>query len=323
MYATVLYQEGKKMERRSGIALIASLLVALLVPVGTNAQACDPTPIDSVNIGDPLSEAGHDLHGWGPIEPAHSGGTFGDACQDGNCRVISSPDDDNGSDWARFTMDFGDSQDTKCLQLCHLQGYSRDSFYVYIDALGEPGDGTEVFYWPGELSGIEDWHTAEIPLDLAGVHTHTIYLLSDQSHWSGWSTYGQVAFTWAAVVPDCTLSEEPTAITLASFTAEADGGSVALGWTTAAEIDNAGFNVYRATTPDGPYTQVNGALIAAAGDPTSGASYSLLDKGLAPGTYHYKLEDIDLNGVATLHGPVAATVTVPLRRPLYRPTMPY
>jgi len=115
---------------------------------------------------------------------------------------------------------------------------------------------------------------------------------------------------------------KPTAITLASFTAEPGVGSVTLAWETGTEIDNAGFNLYRATAEGGPYAKVNGALIAAEGDPVSGASYSFLDKGLSPGTYYYKLEDVDLAGVTTLHGPVSAAVLPRLRRPTYRPTLP-
>jgi len=117
--------------------------------------------------------------------------------------------------------------------------------------------------------------------------------------------------------------EEPTAIELASFTAEANGGAVTLAWETAAEIDNAGFNLYRAASADGPWTQVNGALIAAQGGPASGVAYSFLDQGLTAGTYYYRLEDVDYNGATTLHGPVPATVVPPLRRPAYRPLMPW
>jgi len=123
--------------------------------------------------------------------------------------------------------------------------------------------------------------------------------------------------------PSHYFGEEPTAITLASFAAEAGVGSVTLAWQTAAEIDNAGFNVYRAAAPDGPYTKVNSALIAAEGDPTSGASYSFLDQELQPGTYYYKLEDVDLSGVTTLHGPASAVVMPRFRRPSYRPTSPW
>ena len=38
---------------------------------------CDPVLCDSVDIGDPTSEAGHNLQDWGPIEPATNGGYWG------------------------------------------------------------------------------------------------------------------------------------------------------------------------------------------------------------------------------------------------------
>ena len=123
---------------------------------------------------------------------------------------------------------------------------------------------------------------------------------------------------WATSTPPC----QPTAITLASFTATAGAGSVTLDWETGTEIDNAGFNLYRAAASDGPYTKVNTALIAAEGDPVSGTSYTYLDQRLLPGTYYYKLEDVDLNGVVTTHGPISATILPRFRRPTYRPTMP-
>jgi hypothetical protein len=116
--------------------------------------------------------------------------------------------------------------------------------------------------------------------------------------------------------------EEPTAITLASFTADASVGSVTLVWETGTEVDNAGFNLYRANAPDGSYTKINDALIAATGDPVAGASYSFLDKGIPVGVYYYKLEDVDLNGTKTLHGPISATVMPRFRRPKARPRVP-
>lgn len=116
--------------------------------------------------------------------------------------------------------------------------------------------------------------------------------------------------------------DEGTAITLASLTAKAGVGAVKLEWETGTEVDNAGFNLYRATAPGGPFTKVNAALIAAEGDPVAGASYSFLDQRLLPATYYYKLEDVDFNGVTTLHGPVSATVLPRFRRPAYRPTLP-
>jgi hypothetical protein len=200
--------------------LIAVVVVLALVGTASAVWAKPPGPsgpgsgnskgtYDFVNIGDPASEVGHNLYGWGPVEPythgGHWGGVIGGTpppCEDGNCRVISSGytgEDgmfgvtNNSEDWASFTMDFGRGHRTKYLVLRALEGHAKDTFCVYIDSMGnEP-----VYYWAGDDSGSEYWVTHVIPVTLKG--THTIYLLSDQPHWSGWDTFGQVAFTWAKV----------------------------------------------------------------------------------------------------------------------------
>jgi hypothetical protein len=68
-------------------------------------------------------------------------------------------------------------------------------------------------------------------------------------------------------------------------------------WTTASELDTAGFNVYRSNTPDGEFVRVNENLIPASPDPLTGGSYEFKDQNVIPGrTYYYVLEDIDNNG---------------------------
>ncbi len=117
----------------------------------------------------------------------------------------------------------------------------------------------------------------------------------------------------------CTFSNErTTAIELISFTAEAGAGSVTLAWETAAEIDNEGFNLWRGEATDGPYAKLNASLIPAQGDPDTGAGYEYVDSDVVKGvTYYYKLEDVDLHGVSTFHGPLSATAG-PIH-PLYLP----
>ena len=106
--------------------------------------------------------------------------------------------------------------------------------------------------------------------------------------------------------------QSPTAIELSSFTATAQAdGSVAVEWVTAAEWDHAGFNVYRSDTEDGVLTQVNGAIIASTGMQGQGASYSLIDQDATVGTQWYTLEDVDLDGVRTLHGPISVEARTP------------
>lgn len=82
---------------------------------------------------------------------------------------------------------------------------------------------------------------------------------------------------------------------------------VTLVWVTASEINNAGYNVYRANEEDGGYEKINDSLIPAQGSATEGASYSFTDENVKNReTYFYKLEDVDLNGKSTFHGPVSA-----------------
>ncbi|MCF6148555.1 MAG: hypothetical protein E3K37_07845 [Candidatus Kuenenia sp.] len=103
---------------------------------------------------------------------------------------------------------------------------------------------------------------------------------------------------------------EPNAVELTSFTATAFEEEILLEWETATEIDNAGFNLYRAKRKGGLYTRINNELIEARGDSVSGANYSYLDILDRSGRYFYKLEDIDTNGNSTMHGPVKARVRV-------------
>ena len=123
-------------------------------------------------------------------------------------------------------------------------------------------------------------------------------------------------------VEDYMLDLNPLLIDLASFSAKAADGAILFEWETASEINNVGFNLYRAESLTGVRIQLNDALIPSAVAPGSlfGASYSLLDESVEANTmYYYWLEDVDINGLTTLHGPVQAatsllTVESPIRR---------
>ena len=95
---------------------------------------------------------------------------------------------------------------------------------------------------------------------------------------------------------------DPLFVELTSLSATSNGGSTTIAWETSAEVDNVGFNVYRSDADGNTGKQVNGFIILAEGSETEGASYSITD---GAGASHYVLEDIDVNGVRTIHGPVA------------------
>jgi hypothetical protein len=100
----------------------------------------------------------------------------------------------------------------------------------------------------------------------------------------------------------------PTAVTIASFKAEPGNDTVTITWTTGDESDNLGFNIYRADAKDGAYAKINAALIASKVGSGLGASYAFTDSDVENRkAYYYKLEDVDIYGVKTTHGPVRST----------------
>ena len=82
-------------------------------------------------------------------------------------------------------------------------------------------------------------------------------------------------------------------------------GTVIVEWSTESEVDLAGFNIYRSESLDGQYAKLNATLIPASPDPIAGGNYSYTDTAAEAGvTYYYKLEDVELDGRATVHGPI-------------------
>jgi len=104
--------------------------------------------------------------------------------------------------------------------------------------------------------------------------------------------------------------QEPTMVELLSFTGTAleEGPSVLLEWETAAEVDCLGFRLWRAEAGAG-YQVITPEPIPCEGDVSQGASYAFEDRGVVPGaSYLYQLEDLDVHGASTLHGPVSVDV---------------
>ena len=113
----------------------------------------------------------------------------------------------------------------------------------------------------------------------------------------------------------CQVGIAPTAVDLARFEAWPEGMAIHVEWETVTEIDNLGFNLYRSDVPDGPYVKLNSELIPsqAPGSPI-GAVYVWLDTTVQIGrTYYYQLEDVDIYGNTTLHGPVQVKAGPTLR----------
>lgn len=104
----------------------------------------------------------------------------------------------------------------------------------------------------------------------------------------------------------------PTAVRLADLHVETQGNALLVCWETTTEVDNLGFHIYRSETGQpGTYSRLNQTLILSRnpGSP-QGAVYTWRDTDVTPQrTYYYLLEDVDLSGQVTQHGPVRGTLT--------------
>jgi hypothetical protein len=66
-----------------------------------------------------------------------------------------------------------------------------------------------------------------------------------------------------------------------------------------------GFHLYRARSPWGPFIRLTDKLISGVSSSVVGREYSFEDKDVSPEEiYYYQLEDIDIYGKKTLHGPI-------------------
>ena len=96
-----------------------------------------------------------------------------------------------------------------------------------------------------------------------------------------------------------------TSVELVSFTAVGEGTGVNVAWETARESHHAGFHLYRSTSADGTFVRLTAAMIPGAGFSIGPQTYGFVDNDITPGEiYYYLLEDIDVSGLRTDHGPI-------------------
>jgi len=86
-------------------------------------------------------------------------------------------------------------------------------------------------------------------------------------------------------------------------------------WSTASEVDNFGYDVYRGTSPDGPFERITADPIPGAGTTDEPQKYTFVDDKIDPyQTYFYYVEAISLAGVRERFTPI-----IPSKPKLTRP----
>jgi hypothetical protein len=91
----------------------------------------------------------------------------------------------------------------------------------------------------------------------------------------------------------------PLPVEMTSFSAVLQGTTALLKWSTATETNNAGFQIERSVEGSGVWAKV--AFVNGAGTSSSPKVYSYEDKNLAPGTYIYRIKQVDNDGTTTMY----------------------
>jgi len=212
---------------------LALVLVFSLAAVAVSAVSVSANgPVDSVDIGTIASETGHNLQGWGPIEPDTHGGNWGDLAgggspiynsSDNKCRATWFYNEAVSDNWATLTVNTSSGMTATELKLLVLDGGSNDSFRVYVD------DNLVKDYIANP--GHEDWVLHSIDLSsysLTG--TLTVNITATAPAGPYWNPYGQLGVDRVELYAETTPAAPPAAS--ACFIATAAYGTEA-----AAEID--------------------------------------------------------------------------------------
>jgi hypothetical protein len=97
-------------------------------------------------------------------------------------------------------------------------------------------------------------------------------------------------------------------VELTSFVANVVKNNTMLHWTTATETNNSGFEIER-NTKGVNFTSV--AFVDGNGTTTAYSSYSYTDRNLEPGTYFYRLKQIDFDGTFEYSNVIEVDINIP------------
>ncbi len=132
-----------------------------------------------------------------------------------------------------------------------------------------------------------------------------------------WVNYALPVLALAFLTLALDSTRAHAAVSISAFNAAPQTTTILVRWTTASELNNAGFNLYRNTSPTGSFSKINPSLIPVKNPGAIiGSSYTYSDNTALKGqTYYYKLESVEFGGGTQQFGPVNATIAEPSPTP--------
>lgn len=100
----------------------------------------------------------------------------------------------------------------------------------------------------------------------------------------------------------------PVAVTLSGLDAHIQDEHVVISWESHAELNTAGYNVYRSVSKNKGYNKINTDLILTLENAGAVKRYEYTDNIDFSGTVYYKIEDVTMDGKGTFHGPIAVNM---------------
>jgi hypothetical protein len=215
----------------------------------------------------------------------------------------------NGASWTTTTSVVTDSSNGKGITGVKIAMHERTGAVYVVYTARTGGASTANIFWKRSTDGMATWSSEQGPVASASgnIYGMRVNILSDERLYATWVNH---TIAGPPLLGNTIEDLGPTAVHLVSFTAVPHDGGVLLQWQTSYEVDNLGFHVYR---EDGgqrfrltPSLVAGSALFAGAGTAlTAGRSYAWSDTDtLMEGHPRYWLEEVDLHGQRTWHGPV-------------------
>ena len=179
-----------------------------------------------------------------------------------------------------------------------------------IDQIGTLFDDPQQSFWE---TALKTWELPKCLID--GVRTSLIRRFDDRVPRSGIERDGWIrAFDVKQLPASIYYGHQqdlgtpgyrrgkPLPVELSQFSAKFVQDEVVISWTTESELDNAGFNIYRSTSPTKNFQRINAKLIRGAGTTGKRHTYQFIDKTAKPNVaYYYRIEDVDLSGKRVIY----------------------
>jgi len=114
-----------------------------------------------------------------------------------------------------------------------------------------------------------------------------------------------VAVAVVLAVPAAAQAPAPAAPAPVADAASPNPLNNTIKWSTASEVDNFGYDVFRGDKEEGPFTRLNAKIIAGAGTVDEPRYYQYVDETIEAGKeYWYYVESVSLAGVREKFTPV-------------------